>query len=56
MRNRYGGKCYRCGEWVEPGAGFFEKVPGKGFRVQHVECCEKARTEREEKDPAHDKQ
>lgn len=39
MRNRYGGDCYRCGLWVPPGAGYFEKVRGgpggPGWRVQH---------------------
>jgi hypothetical protein len=35
MRNKYGGKCYRCKIWVAPGTGYFERVPGKGWRVQH---------------------
>lgn len=35
MRNQYGGDCYRCGLWVAPGTGYFEKVRGKGWRVQH---------------------
>lgn len=25
MRNKYGGRCYYCGEYVQPGDGFFEK-------------------------------
>lgn len=39
MRNRYPGICYRCGKNVEVGAGHFEKVPYKGWRVQHAECA-----------------
>ncbi len=36
MRNQYGGDCYRCGIWVEPGTGYFEKIRNKkGWRVQH---------------------
>ncbi len=36
MRNQFGGDCYRCGLWVPPGAGYFEKKrEGRGFRVQH---------------------
>ena len=35
-RNQYGGDCYRCGEWVKPGDGHFERVIGKGWRVQHA--------------------
>ena len=42
MRNKHGGSCYHCGQWVQPGAGYFERHNGK-FRVQHIECCEKAR-------------
>lgn len=38
MRNKYGGDCYRCGGWVKPGRGYFERVPGSGWRVQHAEC------------------
>jgi len=38
MRNRFGGKCYRCGEWVAPGDGHFERLQGK-FRVQHASCA-----------------
>jgi hypothetical protein len=35
-RNSYGGNCYRCGLWVAPGTGYFEKRQGqRGFRVQH---------------------
>ena len=28
MRNKYGGNCYRCGLWVEPGTGHFERARG----------------------------
>lgn len=36
MRNQFGGDCYRCGRWVAPGTGYFEKrKDGPGFRVQH---------------------
>lgn len=39
MRNKYGGDCYRCGKWCAPGAGHFERVPGRGWRVQHADCA-----------------
>ena len=44
MRNRYPGTCYKCGEYVPVGYGFFEKVHdhsqrGK-WRVQCVKCCD----------------
>lgn len=49
MRNQYQGACYRCGEIVEPGAGFFERIgrdqrkkwPGITGRwhVQHDTCA-----------------
>lgn len=42
MRNEHGGNCYRCGLWVPPGTGYFEKIrredrkPGDPkWRVQH---------------------
>lgn len=36
MRNQFGGDCYRCGLWVKPGTGYFEKIRhGRGWRVQH---------------------
>lgn len=38
MRNRYGGLCYRCDTWVEPGDGHFEKRNG-GWEVQHADCA-----------------
>lgn len=34
-RNQFGGPCYRCGLWVEPGTGYFERHKG-GWRVQHA--------------------
>ena len=44
MRNRYGGTCYKCGAWVPPGFGFFEKNHGQFYgarwRVQCVKCCD----------------
>ena len=40
MRNQYGGRCYRCGLWVEEGTGYFEKVPGADWRVQHCYTTE----------------
>lgn len=43
MRNKYGGPCYRCGQWVRPGEGHFEKVRDRGspvrWRTQHAECA-----------------
>lgn len=33
MRNKYPGKCYVCGKWVEKGQGHFERYRG-GWRVQ----------------------
>lgn len=52
MRNRHPGVCYRCGQRVEAGAGHFEKIrgarPGEPrWRVQHADCCIKAREERD---------
>lgn len=38
MRNRYGGNCYRCGDWVEPGSGHFERR-GLKWLVQHAGCA-----------------
>lgn len=37
MRNKYGGTCYECGHYVEPGKGHFERHRG-GWRVKHVSC------------------
>lgn len=43
MRNRYPGICYRCGKNVEAGAGHFERLPHRGWRVQHADCAIKFR-------------
>jgi hypothetical protein len=37
MRNKYPGKCYKCGKVVKPDDGYFEWHKG-GWRVQHVGC------------------
>lgn len=34
MRNKFPGPCYKCGLWVPPGSGYFERHKGK-WRVQH---------------------
>lgn len=38
MRNKYPGKCYRCGQPVGPGDGYFERY-AYGWRVQHEGCA-----------------
>ena len=38
MRNKYPGKCYRCGQPVGPGDGHAERY-GHGWRVQHAGCA-----------------
>lgn len=38
MRNEFGGQCYRCGEYVNPGDGHFERKRGR-WRVQHANCA-----------------
>lgn len=38
MRNKFPGSCYRCGVWVNTGAGHFERF-GAGWRVQHATCA-----------------
>lgn len=43
MRNKYSGICYRCGKIVEIGEGHFERIIGKGWRVQHAQCAIKYR-------------
>lgn len=35
MRNKYAGKCYKCGEQVEVGTGHFERHAGV-WRTQHA--------------------
>lgn len=42
MRNRFGGACYRCGAYVAPGEGHFERYR-KGWRTQHASCAMKYR-------------
>lgn len=42
MRNKYPGKCYRCGCIVETGKGHFERH-GPGWRLQHASCAIKYR-------------
>jgi hypothetical protein len=39
MRNKYPGTCYRCGKHCAAGDGHFERVIGKGWRVQHASCA-----------------
>ena len=47
MRNRFGGYCYYCTQYVAKGAGHFEKrQDAKGFRVIHVDCVFKQREEK----------
>lgn len=38
MRNKYPGKCYRCGQLVKAGDGHFERYLG-GWRTQHAACA-----------------
>lgn len=38
MRNKYEGKCYRCGKIVKPKEGHFERHNGS-WRVQHANCA-----------------
>jgi len=56
MRNQFGGVCYKCGIWVAPGTGYFERIPRKGWRVQHCYTtrkggvtCEKAKQNADDK-------
>ncbi len=50
MRNKFGGTCYKCGLWVTPGTGHFERHKGR-WRTQHgihpghgrITCDEAAR-------------
>ncbi len=44
-RNKYAGYCYRCGKWIEPGFGHFERYKG-GWRIKCVKCAS-GRTVRE---------
>ena len=43
-RNKYPGRCYCCGAWVEPGYGHFERVYGASpgqpkWRIKCVRCA-----------------
>ena len=43
-RNKYPGRCYCCGQWVEPGYGHFERVgraeSGQAkWRIKCVKCA-----------------
>lgn len=43
-RNKYPGRCYCCGTWVEPGYGHFERIrnsaPGQQkWRIKCVKCA-----------------
>lgn len=43
-RNKYPGRCYCCGKWIEPGYGHFEKIlgskPGEPkWRIKCVKCA-----------------
>ena len=43
-RNKYPGRCYCCGKWIEPGYGHFEKVRGASpgqpkWRIKCVQCA-----------------
>lgn len=48
MRNKYPGKCYRCGAGVAKGAGHFERHAGK-WRTIHAQCVHDQRAEKAEK-------
>lgn len=58
MRNKFGGGCYKCGLWVRPGTGHFERYKGR-WRAQHglhigegrVTCTEAARQNIAASDP-----
>ena len=44
MRNRFPGYCYKCGQHVAPGYGFFEKIRANNspvkWRIQCVKCAD----------------
>ena len=52
VRNRFGGKCYRCEGHVDPGQGHFERHDGK-WRVQHAECAINSRGQIAQKSVSH---
>ena len=37
MKNKFGGRCLHCGEWVEPLAGRFRRVAGV-LKLLHRDC------------------
>lgn len=37
MKNKFGGRCLHCGEWVEPLAGRFRRVAGV-LKLFHRGC------------------
>jgi hypothetical protein len=37
MRNKFGGKCILCEEWVGPNEGYFERHKHK-WCVRHIGC------------------
>ena len=43
-RNKYPGRCYCCGQWVEPGYGHFERIcdarhGAPKWRIKCVKCA-----------------
>lgn len=40
-RNRFVGRCLRCDRLVEPGEGFFQRLPGRGWLVRCLACVGK---------------
>lgn len=43
-RNKYPGRCYYCGKWIEPGYEHFERVRGAvsgqpRWRIKCVKCA-----------------
>lgn len=55
MRNKFAGKCYRCGSIVAPGDGHFEKYRN-GWRTQHATCAIEFRGQRDEAGAAWDQE
>ena len=52
MRNKFPGTCYQCGLLVPAGAGYFERDQKLHiWKVQHRECCWKARDEAKRRAP-----
>lgn len=52
MRNMFPGYCYKCGQYVPTGFGFFERVNfrqyGRKWRVQCVGCCDGRKVRQED--------